>query len=206
MKVAREELAPIVAENAKLTEERDRLVEQNASLEQEIKWENERRKRLITLSEVDYATLDSKIDRLTSLYGEMQKAIGPNNPEAFKVLEEMSELIKPKSNYTSISEAYIQAGQPVKEDKARFEQFQKAAQITAKEDGIYNANGKRIASEIALSKQGLTSMPIINPGASTQTPTAPSTPTSQGPKPNPMSSGTVQPIKRPPGTDPGRTK
>lgn len=177
LKMARDELAPIVAENKTLKEEKARLETENQDLATNIKWETERRRRLLTFANMDHETLDAKVSHIEGLYDKLQAAIG-NNPEALKVLDEVSQVIKPKSEYTSISEAYVNAGMPVEEDRERFKAFTDQARITMSSDG-FARKGSEVTREAAQRRQTLANQPVENP-----------TP-SKGPKPNPMQSGSV---------------
>lgn len=191
LKVARDELAPVVAENAELKAEKARLVDENGKLIHDIQGEQERRQRLLSLAEVDHETLDAKITRANKIYDELQSALG-HDPQALKLLQEVSELVKPKSDYVSRVEVYVQAGLPLKENEEAFAAYNARVNEVHHSDGQFGKEGKKAVVESNKTGNNLASAK----------PAAPSPATPAGPKPNPMAQGGTLPPRKP-GTDPG---
>lgn len=185
LKMAREELAPMVAENASLKSEHDRLSSENAQLATKIKDERNRMGILLRMDYLDQEALAAKITRSGQLFDQLQEKMG-NNPEALRLLQEVASLVKPRADYKSRADAYIEAGMPTDKESPEFKAFEEEVNTIHKADGEFG----KTAVEVRKDAKAKGQLPEQQQGGPKPNPNH-----GGGPRPNPNAVGLPPPPK-----------
>ena len=180
LKTATEQLAPLVEANKNLAGQVKEITEKNASLAQQVEALNaqtqelaknlargeQQQKTLIRSNIQDGEVLGAKLDQMDKLYDKMQQHF-QHDPQALMLVQELSSIIKPRADYVSRVEAYIELGMPVQGEQ-QWSAFANRFKEVERSDGEFSKRANEITKRIAEQSEPMAPAPA--PGVARPSP------------------------------------